>query len=293
MYAHWLSCKWRFGKMEDYSQRSVARDRLVRDGLSRPISYPMEECDFSSLSQREFQDMYVAYSKALVIRNFASSWPAIKKWCDLDFWVKEHGHRTVPIELGSMMKKGGMKEQLMTMRKFISSYLASSSDNGCWTLDSIQKDTTKDKIAYLAQHQLFEQMTDLLNDIDASPSFCGESGPVHINTWIGTGGTRTPLHFDSYDNLFVQLVGCKYVRIYNSDQSEKLYVMRKKDSPYGLQGNMSALDCENEDFEKYPLARTSEFVEVLMFPGDCLFIPSRAWHYVRGLSTSISVNFWW
>eukprot|EP00957_Ditylum_brightwellii_P086389 6573202-Ditylum_brightwellii.AAC.1 len=115
--------------MEDYSQRSVARDRLVRDGLSRPISYPMEECDFSSLSQREFQDI------------------------DLDFWVKEHGHRTVPIELGSMMKKGGMKEQLMTMRKFISSYLASSSDNGCWTLDSIQKDTTKDKIAYLAQHQ--------------------------------------------------------------------------------------------------------------------------------------------
>ena len=103
-------------------------------------------------------------------------------------------------------------------------------------------------------------------------------------------GTRTPLHFDSYDNLFVQLVGAKYVRLYDTDQTDKLYV--SKDGNYGLQGNMSKVNCELEDFDSHPLAKTCQYTEVLLLPGDCLFIPSRHWHYVRSLSTSISINYW-
>jgi len=57
---------------------------------------------------------------------------------------------------------------------------------------------------------------------------------------------------------------------------------------------MSAIDCEKEDFAgKHGDAKSAKFTEVLMLPGDLLFIPSKTWHYVRGLSTSISANFWW
>lgn len=108
---------------------------------------------------------------------------------------------------------------------------------------------------------------------------------------MGTGGTRTPLHYDSYDNLLVQLVGAKYVRIYGKEETGKLYV--SKVGTYGSQGNMSAVDCERENFEQHPLARDAKFQEVLLLPGDALFIPSRAWHYVRSLSSSVSVNYWW
>jgi lysine-specific demethylase 8 len=122
------------------------------------------------------------------------------------------------------------------------------------------------------------------------PALCGKEGPSHVYLWMGTGGTRTPLHFDSYDNLFVQLTGAKFVRIYQREETPKLYVGNK--SVYGFQGNMSELDCEREDWTKYPLAKDAAFQEVLLLPGDALFIPSRTWHYVRSLSTSTSINYW-
>jgi len=104
-------------------------------------------------------------------------------------------------------------------------------------------------------------------------------------------GTRTPLHYDSLDNIFVQISGSKYVRLYGQDETNKLYVM-KNNTTYGKQGNMSEIDCEREAFQKHPLAASARYEEVVLNPGDALFIPSKMWHYVRGLSRSISVNFW-
>jgi hypothetical protein len=63
-------------------------------------------------------------------------------------------------------------------------------------------------------------------------------------------------------------------------------------SVYGLQGNMSEVDGEQEDWEKHPSAKEAAYTEVLLLPGDCLYIPARTWHYVRSLSTSVSINFW-
>jgi hypothetical protein len=108
--------------------------------------------------------------------------------------------------------------------------------------------------------------------------------------WMGTGGTCTPLHFDSYDNLFMQLVGAKYVRLYPRDATLKLYVSTS--GAYGLQGIMNDLDCEREDWAVHGKARDAEYTEVLLLPGDALLISARTWQYVRALSTSLSVNNW-
>jgi len=280
----------RFGRVNAYQSEDV---NLMKDALSRPIEYPLKSV--LGVSRNDFDCKYVLESHPLVIRGFAASWPAIEKWCDMDFWANAHGHRLVPIELGDM-QRGGMKEQIMRLDNFTSSYLKPSSEKACWSLEMATSDSDKDKsqVAYLAQHQVFEQIPELLDDIMPSPSLCGEAGLTHVNAWIGTGGTRTPLHFDSYDNLFVQVVGSKYVRIYGNSETDKLYVIRKNDakSSYGAQGNMSAIDCELEDHGAHPASRNAKYTEVIMMPGDCLFIPARAWHYVRSLSTSVSVNFW-
>jgi ribosomal protein L16 Arg81 hydroxylase len=74
-------------------------------------------------------------------------------------------------------------------------------------------------------------------------------------------------------------------------ESQNLYVGSK--SSFGLQGNMSDLDCEQEDWQKHPKSKSARFQEVMLLPGDLLYIPARTWHYVRSLSTSISVNYWY
>jgi len=191
------------------------------------------------------------------------------------------------VEVGSMLA-GSMQEELQCLRNFITLYMCNQKLSHTWTLDDAV-DTTS-KIAYIAQHPLLNQLLALKNDLDLSPALLGPHGPAHKYVWFGTGGTRTPLHFDSYDNLLVQLVGAKYIRLYDQDQTSKLYPSVK--SAYGLQGNMSDIDCECEDFDRHPLAREATYTETLLLPGDCLYIPSRTWHYVRSLSSSISVNYW-
>ena len=192
-----------------------------------------------------------------------------------------------------MSGQSGMKEELLIFNNFIKKYLAPSNDRGVWSFTSTQGESNHSKIAYLAQHQLFEQIPQLKNDINMTPSLCGPSGPSHVNVWIGTGGTRTPLHFDSYDNLLVQVVGSKIVRLYDMEETCNLYVLSKGERSYANQGNMSAIDCENEDFIQHPKATDAKYTEVVLFPGDCLFIPKLTWHYVRSLTTSFSINFWW
>ena len=221
----------------------------------------------------------------------------------------KHGHRVVP----TMLDKNGMQERLMSFRTFVQDFLVpSSKDRTCWTLGDATTTTTaavpardtealsssSSRVAYLAQHVLLDQIPELMNDIDQTPQLLSGTDIVQRNVWMGTGGTRTPLHFDTYDNLFVQVLGAKYVRLYDRGQTEKLYVERGGDTngkakSYAKQGNMSAVDCEQEDYDLHPLAREAAYQEVLLLPGDCLFIPAGMWHYIRSLSTSVSVNFWW
>lgn len=187
----------------------------------------------------------------------------------------------------------------------------------CYSFHDLKKDVStvspspddsNTQIAYLAQHELFHQIPSLFDDINPKPNLISSSSPhddieIKRNIWIGTPGTRTPLHFDSYDNLLCQIVGVKYVRVYHPNQTPFLYVNsdcdRNNDQTnneyYRKQGNMSPINCEfeEEEFEKYPLTRDAVFTETLLFPGDCLFIPQRSWHYVRSLTGSFSVNFWW
>ncbi|VEU42810.1 unnamed protein product [Pseudo-nitzschia multistriata] len=269
-------------KVPDYRCPKL-KELVASRTLPKPIQIPVKELISDEKSNKASIMASYNQSQTCVIRHLASEWAAVEKWRYLDRLAWEFGHRLVPIEIGSMTTR--MKEAVVTFRSFVANYMSSSASRDFWSFEDATDG--KSQIAYLAQHPFLDQVSDLCKDIDMNPYGVQ---PTNINIWMGTGGTRTPLHFDSYDNLLIQLVGAKYVRLYEKENSDRLYV--RQDKSYGSQGNMSELDCEQEDFEKHPLAKDCNYKEVLLFPGDCLFIPSRQWHYVRSLSTSVSVNYW-
>jgi ribosomal protein L16 Arg81 hydroxylase len=56
-------------------------------------------------------------------------------------------------------------------------------------------------------------------------------------------------------------------------------------------GVFSQVDPENPDFNKYPLYRNIKPIELILKPGEVIFIPVGWWHHVRALDVSISVSF--
>lgn len=110
---------------------------------------------------------------------------------------------------------------------------------------------------------------------------------IAVNVWFGPQGTVSPLHFDPKDNLLCQVVGKKYLRLYAPSESAKLYPVE------GLLSNTSQVDVEDPDLANFPQFASANYLDCVLDEGEMLYIPPRYWHFVRSLSTSISVSFWW
>ena len=144
-------------------------------------------------------------------------------------------------------------------------------------------------VGYLAQHPLFEQLPRLLGDFTTPPA----CGPLqHVNAWFGPAGTVTPLHFDSYDNVLTNVFGYKRIRLYPSSQTPYLYPKEAGGGGVDAQGNVSAVDVERPDAESFPDFERAVGRQVVLGPGEGLFIPAGCWHHVRSLSPTMSISFW-
>jgi lysine-specific demethylase 8 len=97
----------------------------------------------------------------------------------------------------------------------------------------------------------------------------------------------SPLHNDPYHNLLGQVVGTKYVRMYGSKGSDRVYPRS------GPLCNNSLVNLDAVDNDTFPAFRDAPCWQAVLGPGDLLFVPRHHWHYVRSLELSFSVSFWW
>lgn len=262
----------------------------------------------------------------VVLTGITDDWPArtTNPWNRPSYLLSQtfDGRRLVPIEIGRSYVDEGWGQKIVPFREFLGSYIDRSLSGD----ESPSTGETGDyqHIGYLAQHSLFTQLPNLRKDI-LVPDYCYTSPPQHptdpsmdqpelseplLNAWFGPAGTITPLHTDPYHNLLVQVVGRKYVRLYSPLETER---MRSRGKENGVDMyNTSLLDVgvlegwddviqEQSSYGSTPESIESirkafkdvPFFDCILEPGDTLYIPIGWWHYVRGLSVSFSVSFWW
>lgn len=100
-----------------------------------------------------------------------------------------------------------------------------------------------------------------------------------VSLWIGPAGTVTPLHHDTTNILFCQVIGRKRVMLISPLETALLKHAR---------GFYSAIDAERDLGQREDLEGvTVKTVE--LSAGEALFIPVGWWHHVRALE--VSVNF--
>lgn len=124
-----------------------------------------------------------------------------------------------------------------------------------------------------------------LNALCHWPSWFDKMGPPRF--WIGPARTVTPLHCDYDDNIFAQVWGRKRIFLVPPHHDAFLYVREANPMLFG-----SPFDPEAPDYDRFPLARQAAPVEVIMEPGELLYVPAGWYHQVRALTFSLSVNRW-
>ncbi|XP_070779737.1 lysine-specific demethylase 8 isoform X2 [Enoplosus armatus] len=241
--------------------------------IKEELAVPRIRCP----SLESFNSNYLLPLKPVILEGIIDHWPALSEhpW-SIEYLRSVAGVRTVPVEVGSRYTDEEWSQTLLTVNEFIDRYI----------LNKVMKG-----LGYLAQHQLFDQIPELKEDIRL-PDYCclgeGDEDDITVNAWFGPGGTVSPLHQDPQQNFLAQVVGSKYIRLYSPEDTHKLYPHQSQ-----LLHNTSQVEVENPDTERFPEFANAPYLECVLKPGDVLFIPVRHWHYVRSLELSFSVSFWW
>ncbi|KAK2580279.1 hypothetical protein KPH14_012526 [Odynerus spinipes] len=224
-----------------------------------------------------YKDIFMPKVPA-VLTGCMKYWNALHLWQDIDYLNKTAGSRTVPIEIGSHYTEEDWTQNLVTFSEFLQSHVIEGTQ----------------KIGYLAQHQLFDQIPELKKDI-IIPDYCSfsdtedaEAEPPDINAWFGPAETVSPLHYDIKNNLLCQVLGYKRIFLYNPSDSVNLYPYDTK-----LLHNTAQVDPVKPDYIKWPNLKKAKGFMCYLGPGEMLYIPPKWWHHVTALTPSFSVSFWW
>ncbi|KAI6650599.1 HSPB1-associated protein 1-like [Oopsacas minuta] len=143
---------------------------------------------------------------------------------------------------------------------------------------------------YKYMFQLFEDTPSLLSSLDWSGLGFEKRDGKHSTIWIGSELAHTPCHYDTYGyNIVAQLYGRKCWYLVAPSEHDKMYATR---FPYEESSVFSPVNMMYPDYSIYPKFKGARVQQVVVEPGDVLFVPKHWWHFVICLETAVSVNTW-
>ena len=106
--------------------------------------------------------------------------------------------------------------------------------------------------------------------------------------YIGKNNTNLFLKSEgTYRNLFCQIYGTCKVMLWNPSQRENIY----SDSCFDKNATYSKINFKNYDSKKYPLFDKSQYIEIILNPGQILYIPPYWWYCFEDLNRNIRLQY--
>ena len=225
----------------------------------------------SALDVDEFKNGFFKNSEPVVYRGAAKDWPCCKKW-DLNYFKDAVGKKNVLLVdiNGLTSKKSETGFEILPVSDLVT---------------NIREGGEK----YLRFSPLLQHDPGLVKDLNLD--WLGRlksrwSIGVTYYLFMGGKGTVTHLHCDQPCNLFIQVYGRKKWTLISVDQSHMVYPQATQTAYF-----KSEADLGIKLNEKHSLINKAKKWEVILEPGDILYIPPHVWHYVENLSETIAVGY--
>ncbi|MBW4556601.1 MAG: cupin-like domain-containing protein [Trichormus sp. ATA11-4-KO1] len=230
------------------------------------------------LSHQEFISSYVKPAKPVIISGLIENWDAFGKW-SLDFLQESAPEINI---CAKEFTNGTIKTNNFTLKEYTK------------IIKEFEiKNKYHENVAsppYCHDIPLFSLVPHLIRDVQFPtnylPKWYTEKWWRYCQFFIGASNSLTPLHFDCLltNNLFFQIVGRKKFTILTYE--DKKYC-------YRYDWRWFKVNPENPDFDKYPKYKNARPIEIIVNPGDILYMPPGTLHHVRSLDMSISFNIDW
>ena len=231
----------------------------------------------AGLSAEEFLARYYAANRPVILTGELANWPALVRWTP-EYLKTRVGTRPVEFQGARNLDREfemhkDTHRRVAPFNLFIDQILRPGAGNDAYLT------------AYNSERNA-EALSVLHDDLGALKKFLdGEAAAPHGMMWIGPAGTVTSLHHDLTNNFIAQIVGRKRVKLAPAAEVGKLYNERHVFSA------IPDLEDSNINPKSYPRLEGLRIYDVLLEPGEILFMPLGWWHQVKSIDFSVTITF--
>jgi hypothetical protein len=227
-------------------------------------------------SRDEFIERYVIGCRPVVLTDVTRDWPAMTRWSPDDL-KQRFGQVEVEIQDGrnanpKYEEARELHRHAVNMSEFVDRVVSGGATNDYYMTAN---NGTLRRPEFLP----------LLDDIGTLPPVCRRDLlPRLSNFWFGPAGTVSPLHHDRMMLFHTQVVGRKRWRLISPLETPRVY---NRNRVYSL------VDIDAPDLNRFPkFGLINTVLDVVVEPGETIFLPLAWWHQVSSLDVSLSVGYW-
>jgi Cupin-like domain len=229
---------------------------------------------YDVLDPETFKKNFYEPGIPVVIKNFSKDWPAYTKW-SWEYFRQLVGNKKVPLY-------NNVKSDAYTPINKADDYKTFGE-----YIDMISKGPAAWRIFLF---NIFDHAPQLTKDFTWPENYMKGYVKKYPMLFTGGEGSITHMHFDIDMShiLHTQFGGRKRVLMFPYTEQHKLYrkpweVLSLADfSNYYVEGKV--------DYEKFPALKFAEGVDLILEPGDTLFMPAGYWHHMEYLESGFAMS---
>jgi len=240
---------------------SAAMPDRAAAGLRWQSLPPVDHEDVAALREA------IATGRPAVVDNFAADWPAFRRWTPEQL-TERFGQRSVRVYDASFGAPG---------RNYMGSIATMS------FAAFLEETQARGRDLRMFLYNLSRQLPELLDDVRL-PEVGLRFSRRFVFSFFGCRGSTTPLHYDidMAHVLHAVIRGRRRVRLFPPEASAALYR-----HPCTVR---SYVDLDTPDFTRFPALAHFTGFEVVLAPGQALYMPPGWWHEFHYLEAGMGVS---